>query len=597
MSLASIVITSACALPLAWLAFVLVRLGFPQRLLILLRMPADLSGALEDASRRYGDRPLVTLQDPMPWTGDGAGTWSARRILTQCEALSAVWAHVGLVHGERLAIYKSNHFDLFLCSASATRIGSIAVPINCNVPGAIAARYLERVGAAVLVTDQAGYARLYQDPAVAPPASVRSVVVTDAGADDRLPAGVCGLAALLARGLAPAASVARGPEDPLYVVHTSGTTGVPKGVILCSRGLVQSLRSVLLFNFVSRRDTAYLALPLNHQVAHLYLYAVLLSGVRCALNLDFDARRILDTIEQRRPSLFFAFPITYTRMMAAGAAELALDSIRVWGTTADASHEVQQRAFIGKGRFFTELGIPKRGAVFVDGLGSSEVGIAALLRIATPWTTRFGRRVGRPTPLGPKLRVVDAAGAPVPRGQVGRLMIKGPCMFAGYWNAHDLMYGACRDGWWFTGDLVSIAADGEFVHLDREVDAMRTRHGMAYTLPIEEQVLKAGGVLDTCVFGLRDDTGYDRPVAVVAMREGAAVRPARDVLDEINALLGATQQLQDLWVVPWSDFPIGATGKTLKRCLRDSYGERARAAWARPPESAPAREAACVPSA
>lgn len=590
MSTAIAVVILLGAAALGWLGFVLVRLGFPQRLRILMRMPADLSGALEDASRRYGERALVELQEAMPWTGDGRCIWSARQILAQCERLSAAWAHLGLGHSERLAIYKANHFDLFLCSASAVRIGGIAVPVNCNVPGVVAARYLERVGAAILVTDMAGYARLYGDPEVAPPASVRRVVVTDA-AGAALPPFACGLAALLARELAPARTVTRGPDDPLYVVHTSGTTGIPKGVILQSRGLVQSLRSVLLFNFVSRRDTALLALPLNHQVAQLYLYAVLLAGLRCVLNVDFDARRILDTIEQRRPSLFFGFPITYTRMMAAGARDLALSSIRIWGTTADASHEVQQRAFIGKGCFFTGLGIPKQGALFVDGLGSSEVGIAALLRIVTPWTTRFGRRVGRPTPFGPKLRVVDAAGEPVPRGQVGRLMIKGPCMFAGYWNAHDLMYGACRDGWWFTGDLVSVAPGGEFVHLDREVDAMRTRHGMAYTLPIEERVFTMNGVLDTCVFGIAGDDGYDRPVAVVALQDGAAPRPAQQMRNEINALLGQAEQLQELWLVPWSEFPIGATGKTLKRCLRETYGALARTAQEK------TGEPACVSSA
>ncbi|MFP5392914.1 MAG: AMP-binding enzyme, partial [Gammaproteobacteria bacterium] len=163
----------------------------------------------------------------------------------------------------------------------------------------------------------------------------------------------------------------------------------------------------------------------------------------------------------------------------------------------------------------------------------------------------------------------------VPRGQVGRLMIKGPCMFAGYWNAHDLLYGACRDGWWFTGDLVAVASNGEYIHLDREVDAMRTREGMAYTLPIEERVLKLDGVLDTCVFGVAQADGYERPVALVALHEGAPVRAAAELRAELNAQLSAAEQLQAVWLVPWSQFPIGATGKTLKRLLRERYADTA----------------------
>ncbi|MFP5393603.1 MAG: hypothetical protein ACLGI6_18980, partial [Gammaproteobacteria bacterium] len=98
----------------------------------------------------------------------------------------------------------------------------IAVPVNCNVAGGIAARYLERVGAAILVTDRAGYARLYQDAQVAPPACVRQIVLTDAGADapPGARANVHALAALLARPLASVPACPRGPDDPLYVVHT-----------------------------------------------------------------------------------------------------------------------------------------------------------------------------------------------------------------------------------------------------------------------------------------------------------------------------------------------------------------------------------------
>ncbi|MCX7293667.1 class I adenylate-forming enzyme family protein [Janthinobacterium sp.] len=537
-------------------------------------MRDSLSGVLEESSQRYGDRILIELQEPIAWDGNDSVNWSARQILASSIALSAVWHRLGLQRGDRLAIYKANQFDIFLFSAAAIRLGAIAAPINGNVAAAIAARYMENIGASVLVTDQAGYARMFGDAGVVPPASIRRVVISDAPqamapVQANAPAS---LPALLALALPPPPPLVLGSEDPLYIVHTSGTTGAPKGVILESRGLIQSLRSALLFNFVSRRDVGYLALPLNHQVSQLYLHGVLLMGIRCILNTDFEPRQILQTLVARRPSLFFAFPITYTRLIASGAAALPLDSLRIWGTTADASHEVQQRTFIGKGRFFRQLGIPVRGALFVDGLGSSEVGIAALLRIVTPWTTRFERRVGRPMPFGPKVKIVDAAGVPVKRGVPGRLMIKGACMFAGYWNAHDTAYAATRDGWWFTGDMVAQDKHGEFVHLDREVDVMHTAHGAVYTLPMEEIVLKYPGVLDTCVFAIRDQQGVDQPAAVVALRDDAPRHAAQLLRGELNALLAAREQLHFLWVVPWSEFPIGATGKTLKRLLRQNYG-------------------------
>ncbi|MBC8006655.1 MAG: AMP-binding protein, partial [Prolixibacteraceae bacterium] len=336
------------AVALAYLCYVFVQLGFPQRLALLFRMRSNLSGVLEESSRRHGDKTLIELEETIAWAGEYSANWSANQVLATCIRLSSIWAMLGLKSSDRLAIYKANQFDIFLFSASAIRIGAIASPINCNVSAAVAARYMEKIDTRILVTDQAGYARLFEDGTIVPPATVEKIVITDAPswqpiADLSTPLS---LSALLQLSLPPVPLHALGAEDPLYIVHTSGTTGAPKGVILQSKGLIQSLRSALLFNFVSRRDVAYLAVPLNHQVSQLYLHFVLLLGVRCILNLDFDPLRILQTREKRRPTVFFAFPITYTRMIASGSDALSLDSVRVWATTADASHEVQQRAFV-----------------------------------------------------------------------------------------------------------------------------------------------------------------------------------------------------------------------------------------------------------
>ena len=80
-----------------------------------------------------------------------------------------------------------------------------------------------------------------------------------------------------------------------------------------------------------------------------------------------------------------------------------------------------------------------------------------------------------------------------------------------------MLYAASRDGWWFTGDVVREAADGEMIHLDREVDVIHTSSGAVYTLPLEEVLLKRDGVLDVSVFGVRPEPDApERPAAVVA---------------------------------------------------------------------------------
>lgn len=573
-----VVAIALCALAL-YVRHVCREIGVVSRLTSLRHARTPHVGILARAASRTPDRILVELDAPLEWhapaAGQVAGTreWSARAIHDVVCLLAGVLKARGVAPNDRVAIYKANAFDIFLFSAASNWLGAIAAPVNANLDPAIAGPYIGRLGASVLVTDRHGLARL--EAAGLPRCGVHAIVVVDGLESDArdVPGGPCiaPLRILLDDAVGETRHAPCGPDDLAFVFHTSGTTGVPKGVMVAAGGMLEALRSVLKFNLVSPRDYAYFALPLNHQVAHLYLYAILLLGLRTCLGARLDAQHALDTIEGGKVTAFFGFPITFTKLMAAGADARNLSSVRIWGTTADASHEVHQRAFVQHGSFFRRLGIPRDGAVFSDGLGSTEVGIAALLRLVTPWTRKFGRRVGRPTPGGPRVKVVGNDGLPVPKGQPGRLMIKGPAMFRGYWNAHDLLMKATRDGWWATGDIVVRVASGEYVHLDREVDVIHGAAHCSYTLLIEEILLKHPDVMDVSVFGVPGPDGSELPAAVAALHPGVGAKTAERLREEWNAMLPTADKLAYTWIEAWSSFPIGATGKTLRRVLRERF--------------------------
>ncbi|MDT4876944.1 hypothetical protein FQZ97_1124260 [compost metagenome] len=114
--------------------------------------------------------------------------------------------------------------------------------------------------------------------------------------------------------------------------------------------------------------------------------------------------------------------------------------------------------------------------------------------------------------------------------------------------------------------------DGEIVHLDREADVMHTASGPVYTLPLEEVLLKHPAVLDTCVFAVRERAaGPQLPAAVIALHADAEPISAETLQRQLNRRLPEQQQLVHLWLLDWDEFPIGATGKTLKRQLRERY--------------------------
>ena len=576
--------------------FLFIRLGFHQRLPLLFKRWSSINQVLEEAARRHGDKVIIELETPLTWahseraldrTGslDATRYWSAEDALICVKRLAGSLERLMPARGERVAIFKATEFDLYLFGIAALRSGAIAVPMNGEMDPSIATGYLASVAASVLVTDTGHWRALVRSGV---PPCVRHVILVDA--ESHVEAGACppsrsapyrevhALRGLLAAGAALSPGRERelrpGPDDPHYVVHTSGTTGIPKGVLVTGTGMLHSLRAVAVFNLISRRDLVYLALPMNHQIVQLYLQAIFLLGVKTVVNTRFEGARVLQSLADRAATVFFGFPIAYIQLHEAGLETAFLPRMRVWGTTADASHEVFQRAAVRHGGFFRDLGVPVDGSIFVDGLGSSEVGIAALLRISTPWTRLYGRRVGRRAPMGPRIKVADAAGREVPAGVAGRFMIKGPHMLAGYWNAHDKLYGASQNGWWYTGDIMRRLPNGELVHLDREVDVIHTAKGPVYTLLVEEILHQHPAVMDVCVFSVAGADDCSRPAAVIALRGTHQRYPLPRLQQELQASLDEDTELAFIEVLSWAEFPLGVTGKTLKRRLRERFAVR-----------------------
>lgn len=602
------------AVVLAYAAFVAWRLGVHQRLPLAFKA-ISLERIPDRAARRYGDNPLFTCDCPVSWRVPALTerypddtSWSAARIRATAGYLATMLREGFAVRvGERVAILKQNHFDVHLLIAGIVRAGGVACPLNGHFEGANVGPYLDNVGAKVLFTDSSTLARLVLEGARFGPVST-VVLAERAGGGSVEERAVVGRWSRVARPAVlvvwieealgvvkqESAAVHRSAGDPVYLVHSSGTTGFPKAVILRNGAQSHAVRGWLCYVHLSRtRDRGYVAVPNNHQAVILTFNSSLLLGLPVHWNSSyglsgFDPRLVLSELATGRFTGFFGFPITYTRMKEIDFAKHDLSRMRIWASTADASHAAIQRVFVAVGGAFRSVGIPFEGSVYLDAQGSSEVGTPSVLRYVTPFTRKFDRRIGKPgsTPFGPKVRVaVD--GAVVRRGEVGRLEVKGRTVLNAYWNNHAMTYEAIRDGWFFTGDVARQERDGHLIQLDREVDVIHTAHGPVYSLLIEEEIHQHPAVFDACVYGERLADGTQSPAAAVALRPGSTVCAA-ELRTALNARLGARQQLSTLDVIDWNEFPIGLTGKTLKRVFR----ERSEAACLR--RSAPPVPAECL---
>ncbi len=587
-------VAAALAIVAAYAAFVLLRLGVHQRLPLALR-PISLERIPDRAARRHGDRPLFTCDVAPAWhvpalRGRYASEtqWTALRIKSTAGFVAALMRGLGVTHGDRVAILKANHFDIHVLVTAVVRAGAIACPMNGRFPASKVEPYIENIGASALITDVPTLSRVLSEGGALGGVTTIVFAAKRSKSDQAQRAllgtldsrhGRCRVIWLEDALAAVAEEVPASPREatePVYLVHSSGTTGFPKAVTLTNDAQSHAVRGWLAYVHVSRSyDRGLLAVPANHQAVILTFNSALLLGLpihwtsACARE-DFDADRVAAELSAGRYTGFFGFPLVYTLLKEMDWTKHDVRRMRFWASTADAAHAVIQRVFFEQGGAFRSLGLPLRGSVYLDAQGSSEVGTPSVLRYLTAYTRHFDRRIGRPgsTPFGPHIRIATESGHAVPAGEVGRLEVKGRTLFAGYWNNLPMTRAAFCDGWFFTGDVVRQAPDGHLVQLDREVDVIHTARGPVYSLPVEERLHAHPSVFDVCVYGARQPDGTQEPAAAVAVRAG--VRVGVDQLTrELNALLHAGEQLASVEIMDWGAFPIGITGKTLKRVFRE----------------------------
>ena len=437
------------ALILAYGGFLVWRLGIHQRLPLAFG-PISLESIPDRAARRHGERLLYTCDCPVGWRVPALSerysddvSWSAARIKSTAGYLATMLRECfDVQRGERVAILKQNHFDIHLLIAGIVRAGAIAVPLNGAFDAGGVSQYLDQVGATILFTDTATLRRLIAEGAGW--GVVRTVVIADRTQPaPTLPPTlrVVWIEDALSVVTHESAAIRRGADDPVYLVHSSGTTGFPKAVILRNDAQSHAVRGWLCYVHLSRtRDRGYVAVPNNHQAVILTFNSSLLLGLRVHWDSSyglsgFDPAHVISALARGRFTAYFGFPITYTQLKEVDLSRYDLSRMRIWASTADASHAAIQRAFVALGGAFRSVGLPVSGSVYLDAQGSSEVGTPSVLRYVTRFSRHFDRRVGRPgsTPFGPRVRIARD-GVVVRRGEVGRLEVKGRTVFKAYWN-------------------------------------------------------------------------------------------------------------------------------------------------------------------
>jgi acyl-coenzyme A synthetase/AMP-(fatty) acid ligase len=314
------------------------------------------------------------------------------------------------------------------------------------------------------------------------------------------------------------------------------------------------------------------ALPVPHVATLIAVHLALSNQTELAVLSDQTGPAVLDAVENWQPTGVLGFAATWADLAHHDLAARDFGSVSLWWNTGDCAHEAHIRRLVALGNrvvVTSEGRVAKPGSVFIDGLGSSEMGHSHFFITHTPDTNRYGRCVGRPHTFV-DLAVLDPDGNELPVGEVGELGTKSPTLALGYWNDSVTTFRTRTRGYFLTGDLMYRDADGYFYHMDRLVDSVDLGDGKRlFTAMSEEQILAAcPDIVDCTVSAVHED---DRIVTDVLLQLTHDADPAQDRTDRVLAALDphVAQTVRQVSVVADESIPVGPTGKVRKFRLRE----------------------------
>jgi acyl-coenzyme A synthetase/AMP-(fatty) acid ligase len=499
------------------------------------------------------DSPYLSVDRPVT---DALGRQRTELTLREIDALAQQWSCWYLDRGvgprDRVAVHVADSFDDTVHFLALSQIGAIPVLINGNLRDE-AVGLIVRTGARGAVVGQERAERLRHLP------SLEWIHVLD------------GVPVSRPETLPESRRYHHVEDDPVLVCHSSGTTGAPKPVIWTHGQSMAGIRWHLA-RFLEEGDPVILsALPPSHASAIGYTALAMLSGVPYVVQADPRGAAVAEAIEKHAPSAVVGFAVTFADLVRTAQPLERFGSVERWISVGDSSHRAHIATLVQAGRHW-ERGTAVAGSMFVDGFGSSELGWGGVFsRVTVSGTETHDRYIGQPQPYA-QLAVLRPDGSQAAADEVGLLGVKGPTVTPGYWGDHDLSYRSRLAGYWLSGDLVYRDDEGRYFHVDRAVDAIRTSAGVGYSVLMEEALLANLPEIKECAVVAGSVAGSVQAIGVMELHDLA---PApHDILRRANELLLSSGQitLVALAVASTAEgLPVGATGKVLKRLLRERY--------------------------
>ena len=513
---------------------------------------------------------MLRLQDGMAYYGrafpnvlfanDGASrlTWSEAN---ECALrIAGALARDGISSGGRFAYLSKNSVEMACTYFGAAYAGAVPVPLNYRLAPVEWSQIINDANCSLVIAS-AEYAPQLDEVRKQCPNVKHWVVDAKSAPNAGWIAREAWTAGVSFR--APAATVT--PSNVLYQMYTSGSTGLPKGVLLSHANVLTCAQQVLMAQDYrpSPGDLGLIVGPMYHASGAFPLVVAALTGMSLRIETQFDPAQVAKALAGG-----VAWALLVPIMIQAVLQSVAKDP--------PGSFEKLRMIFYGAAPMPEALlGEAFRvfGCQMGQGFGQTEA--AACITFLThedhvnalKGKPHLLGSVGRPL-AGTDVVIMDDNGTILPPGQPGEIVIRGPQVMQGYWNAKEKTDEAIRDGWLHTGDAGMLDEAGYLYIQDRLKDMIVTGGSNVFSIEVERALQEHPAVAEIAVIGIPDEKWGEAVMAIVVPKAGSSVS-----LDELREFgrtrLGSYKLPKSIEIA--SALPRNASGKLLKHVLREPY--------------------------
>ena len=510
------------------------------------------------AERHFGDRTIrcfverprslhALLSEAVARGGEGEAlvgggerlSWS--QLADRSARVAGGFAALGVKAGDRVLIVLGNRPEFVVALFALAHLGAIAVPVSVRSAPPEIDYIVGHCGACGAVVEPELLGHL--------PASLPHRIVVGTA----LPNAVA--FASLAEAAAAGSPAPVDEEDTAVILYTSGTTGRPKGAMLTHLNLVHSVMHYEVCMALGAGERSVVAVPLSHVTG---LVAQALAMARCAGTIvllpAFKAADFLALAARERITHTVMVPAMYQLcLLHEGAASHDLSS---WRIGAYGGAPMAPATIAALGALWPAL-------TLMNAYGATETASPATI-LPPGWTPHRPDSVGVAVPCG-ELCVVDVDGRVLPPGVTGEIWIRGPMVVPGYWDNPQASAEAITDGWWHSGDLGQLDAQGFLQVLDRVKDVINRGGYKVFSSEVEAVLAQHPAVVESAIVGFACPVLGERVQAFVCTR--APVEPA--ALAGFCASRLADYKVPERWAIESAPLPRNANGKLMKRPLRE----------------------------